>query len=88
LKRNPRGGELFSLRLVCKESNMTERKRSRDGVRETEWFTEGPQTPGQQGRSGAGDLPHDIGTRDEKRRAEEGDAGVTRVRKSDERTPQ
>jgi hypothetical protein len=64
---------------------MTERKRSHDGVRETEWFTEGPETPGQQGRDGAGDLPRDIGTRDEKRRAEKGDTGVTRVRKSDER---
>jgi protein required for attachment to host cells len=30
-------------------------------------------------------LPREIGTRDEKRRAEEGEAGVTRVRKSDER---
>jgi hypothetical protein len=64
---------------------MAERKRSRDGVRETERFTDGPPTPGQQGREGAGDLPHDIGSRDEQRRAEEGDAGVTRVRKSDER---
>lgn len=64
---------------------MADRKRSRDGGRETDRFTEGPASPGQQGRTGAGDLPHDIGTRDEKRRAGEGDAGVTRVRKSDER---
>jgi hypothetical protein len=64
---------------------MVERKRSRDGTRETERFTDGPATPGQQGREGAGDLPRDIGTRDEKRQAEEGEAGVTRVRKSDER---
>jgi hypothetical protein len=64
---------------------MAERKRSRDGERETERFTDGPATPGQQGRGGAGDLPHDIGSRDEQRRAEEGDAGPTRVRKADER---
>ena len=64
---------------------MTERKRSRDGVRETEWFTEGPETPGQQGREGTGSLPREIGTREEKRRAGKVDAGVTRVRKSDER---
>ena len=64
---------------------MAERKRSSDGTRETDRFTEGGHTPGQQGRGGAGDLPRDIGTRDEHRRAEEGEAGVTRVRKSDER---
>lgn len=64
---------------------MAERRRSRDGTRETERFTKAPATPGQQGREGAGDLPRDIGSRDEQRRAEEGEAGVTRVRKSDER---
>lgn len=64
---------------------MAERTRSSDGQRETDRFTEGPETPGHQGRSGAGQLPRDIGTRDEKRRAEGGEAGVTRVRKSDER---
>lgn len=64
---------------------MSERKRSKDGVRETERFTEGPPTPGHQGRGGEGDLPREIGTRDEKRRAEKGDAGVTRVTKSDEK---
>lgn len=64
---------------------MAERKRSRDGTRETERFTGGAATPGQQGRGGAGDLPRDIGTCDEQRQAEAGEAGVTRVRKSDER---
>jgi hypothetical protein len=64
---------------------MAERKRSKDGRRETERFTEGPPTPGQQGRGGEGDLPREIGTRDEKRRAETGEAGVTRVRKADEK---
>jgi hypothetical protein len=64
---------------------MAERRRSRDGKRETDRFTEAPDTPGHQGRGGEGHLPRDIGTRDEKRRAEHGEAGVTRVRKSDER---
>ena len=40
---------------------------------------------GQHGRSGEGDLPREIGTRDEKRRAEKGEAGVTRVAKKDEK---
>jgi hypothetical protein len=64
---------------------MAERKRSKDGQRETDRFTEEPATPGQQGRDGEGALPRDIGTRDEQRQAEDGEAGVTRVRKSDER---
>ena len=65
---------------------MAERKRSKDGTRDTDRFTDAPPTPGQQGRSGEGDLPREIGTRDEKRRAEDGEAGLTRVRKSDERS--
>ncbi len=64
---------------------MAERKRSGDGRRETGRFTEGPDTPGHQGHGGAGDLPREIGTRDDGRRAEEGEAGVTRVRKADGR---
>ena len=64
---------------------MADRKRSQDGKRETDRFTEGPATPGHQSRDGEGVLPREIGTRDEKRQAEEGEAGVTRVRKSDER---
>ena len=64
---------------------MAERGRSSDGTRETDRFTDGPGTPGHQGRGGAGDLPREIGTHDERRRAGEGDAGVTRVRRSDER---
>jgi hypothetical protein len=67
------------------EDGMAERKRSHDGQRETDRFTDGPPTPGQQGRSGEGDLPREIGTRDEKRRAEKGDTGVTRVTKKDEK---
>jgi len=63
---------------------MAERKRSHDHERETDRFTEGPETPGHQGRS-QGNLERDVGTQDEKKRAEKGDAGVTRVTKEDEK---
>ena len=62
---------------------MAERIRSKDGTRETEDFIGTADTPSQQGRAGGG-LERDVGTRAEKERAEQG-AGVTRVRKSDEK---
>ncbi|PJE34984.1 hypothetical protein CVM52_19525 [Pseudooceanicola lipolyticus] len=42
-------------------------------------------TPGQQGRAG-GNLERKVGTRDLLKRARQDRAGVTRVRKSDEKT--
>ncbi|SPH17566.1 hypothetical protein DEA8626_01089 [Defluviimonas aquaemixtae] len=63
---------------------MAERKRSKDGRKETEDYVGDAATPGQQGREG-GQLQRRVGTRDEKRRAEQDDPGITRVRKSDER---
>lgn len=63
---------------------MAERKRSKDGTRETDDYVGDNPTPDQQGREG-GQLQRRVGTRDEKRRAEKDDPGVTRVRKSDER---
>ncbi len=65
---------------------MAERERSKDGTRQTEAYVsdadkgmEGAQ-PGRDG----GDLNRKIGTRDELKRAEQDDPGITRVRKSDE----
>lgn len=64
---------------------MAERHRSKDGKRETEDFTDGAETPSQQGRA-QGNLERKVGTRDELRRADKGeDAGITRVHKSDEK---
>lgn len=60
---------------------MVERKRSRDGVKETEQF-EAPDA-GSPGRAG-GNLARDIGTRDDLKRSREQPSGVTRVTKSDE----
>ena len=62
---------------------MPERKRSKDGVRETEQF-EAPEA-GTPGRSG-GNLARKIGTKDELKRTREDPAGVTRVTKSDEQS--
>lgn len=62
---------------------MPERKRSKDGVRETEQF-ENPEG-GSPGRAG-GNLARNIGTKDELKRATEQPAGVTRVTKSEEQT--
>lgn len=61
---------------------MPERKRSKDGTRETDSFT-GVDAGGSPGRAG-GDLARDIGSKDELKRSQEDPAGVTRVRKSDE----
>lgn len=65
---------------------MAERKRSKDGERETENFVDPEVGTMQQGRSG-GQIARQVGSRDEEKRAE-GGSGVTRVRKSDEATHQ
>lgn len=62
---------------------MAERLRSKDGTRETEDYTDGPDTPSQQGRA-QGELERKVGTRSEEQRAKQGD-GVTRVTKKDEK---
>lgn len=64
---------------------MTERKRSNDGVRETDKFIgDMPETPDQQGRAG-GELARDVGTAAALDQAtRQGRPGVTRVRKADE----
>lgn len=62
---------------------MAERRRSKDGVRETERLPGEPGAGAQQGREG-GRLARQTGTRDELNRAAERPAGATRVRKSDE----
>jgi len=63
---------------------MTERHRSADHSRETQKYVdEDLKTPAQGGRS-QGNLERDVGTRDEKKRAEKDDPGVSRVTKSDE----
>lgn len=66
---------------------MSERKRSHDGKRESEQFTDDAPTPGQQGRF-QGTLEKKVGTRDSKRRVEQGDDVTTRVRKADEKDKQ
>lgn len=62
---------------------MAERKRSQDGRRETEEYLDDTATPGHQGRA-QGNLERTVGTRDEKKRAEDDRAGATRVTKADE----
>jgi hypothetical protein len=63
---------------------MADRKRSQDGTRETEKFTDDAPTPGQQGRF-QGNLERKVGTRDAVRRVEQGEDATTRVRKPDEK---
>ncbi|ASM73376.1 MULTISPECIES: hypothetical protein [Roseobacteraceae] len=63
---------------------MADRHRSSDGTQETKEFLEDADTPADQGRSG-GNLERKVGTRDTLKRAKKGDAGATRVRKSDEK---
>lgn len=65
---------------------MAERKRSADGRKDSERVLGASGQVSQQGRSG-GQLPRDVATRDELKRAEERPAGATRVRKSDEKAP-
>lgn len=63
---------------------MAERYRSEDHSRETDDFVDDDlETPSQGGRA-QGNLERDVGTRDEKKRAEQGNPGKTRVTKSDE----
>lgn len=63
---------------------MAERKRSKDGERDTEEFVDKADTPSDQGRA-QGNLERKVGTRDTLKRAERGDEGATRVHKSDEK---
>lgn len=63
---------------------MAERHRSNDGKRETDKVLGEKGEVSQGGRSG-GNLPRDIGSRDELKRATERPAGTTRVTKSDEK---
>lgn len=62
---------------------MAERKRSKDGRRETEEVPGAKGTVSQQGRSGGG-LQRDIGSEDELKRSKSRPAGKTRVTKSKE----
>ncbi|MGM0585301.1 MAG: hypothetical protein ACQEUZ_11700 [Pseudomonadota bacterium] len=63
---------------------MPERKRSKDGTRETEEMFDELGEPGVAGRKG-GDLARRKGVEDEEKRAYERPAGATRVTKSEER---
>lgn len=63
---------------------MAERKRSRDGTRDSDEYLGAEGTVSGQGRAG-GELQRDVATRDEKKRATERPAGKTRVTKSDEK---
>lgn len=63
---------------------MAERKRSKDGKRDTDDVFGPEGAVDQAGRSG-GRLPRDIATKDELKRATERPAGATRVTKSDEK---
>ncbi|MBJ3761958.1 hypothetical protein ILP92_04245 [Maribius pontilimi] len=62
---------------------MAERQRSKDGVKETEKFTDEAAAPSHQGRSD-GALERKVGTRDLENTAKHGE-GATRVTKSDEK---
>lgn len=63
---------------------MAERHRSEDHSRETEDYVDDDlETPSHGGRA-QGNLERDVGTRDEKKRAEKSNPGTTRVTKSDE----
>ncbi|KRS15864.1 MULTISPECIES: hypothetical protein [Roseobacteraceae] len=64
---------------------MAERKRSKDGSRDSEeYIDETTGEPGDEGRAG-GTLARKIGTRDEEKRNTERPAGRTRVTGADER---
>lgn len=62
---------------------MAERNRSKDGRNEAQEIAESAEA-GHLGRAG-GRLARQVGTKDELKRAFEQPAGVTRVRKSDEK---
>ena len=61
---------------------MTDRKRSKDGRRESEDAVFGPKGAVSQGGRAGGALNRKIASRDEEKRATERPAGATRVRKS------
>ena len=63
---------------------MAERKKSKDGKRETDAYLDDTDTPSQQGRA-QGNLERKVGTRDTLKRARQDRPGTTRVRKSDEK---
>lgn len=64
---------------------MAERHRSNDGRSETAEILDGMAgTPSQQGRS-EGELERKVGTRDEEKRLDKGEMGMTRVTKADEK---
>lgn len=67
---------------------MADRHKSNDGSRDTDKIlgTDQADTPAQGGRSG-GNLARTIGSEDEMKRAEQGAAGKTRIRKADEEKP-
>ncbi|MCB4455516.1 hypothetical protein [Leisingera sp. McT4-56] len=62
---------------------MAERKRSKDGHRETKDILGEEGSAAHGGRTG-GRLAREIGSEDEEKRAKERPAGATRVRKSNE----
>lgn len=64
---------------------MAERHRSQDGKRETENYIDKEDTPTQQGRADGG-VERQVGTRDLLKRAEKDRPGITRVRKSEEKS--
>lgn len=63
---------------------MAERRRSKDGSRDTEKVRSSDGAVSQEGRAG-GELARKKGTKDEMKRAVKEPAGATRVTKSDER---
>lgn len=77
------GGWPFPLQTSEKENDMADRKKSTDMRRETEEVLGKQGSVSQGGRAG-GRLARDIGSKDERKRAEERPAGATRVTKSDE----
>ncbi|QFT59436.1 hypothetical protein FIU94_11435 [Sulfitobacter sp. THAF37] len=63
---------------------MAERKRSKDGSKDSEKIIGEAADISHQGRAG-GNLERDVGTQDEAKRATEKPAGVTRVTGQDKR---
>ena len=65
--------------------NDTDRRGEREEqLQERPYLKDGGTPPSVGGRAG-GDLPRDVGSRDEEKRAFEKPAGKTRVRKQDDR---
>ena len=63
---------------------MAERHRSRDGSKDSDRIVDTAGPVDAQGRAG-GDLQRDVATQDEKKRATERPAGITRVTGADKR---